>query len=126
MSVPPSMRCAFPQRAPLWVNYRPRCDGNTYPSVAHDVTPATSSRFYSNEKMPHRPSFAFQVPHSNLGDWIGSLHCRSALHACRGTEMPVGQGKLLFPCTPNSGLQDVFVLVPMTAALYGPQKASPS
>jgi len=39
--------------------------------------------------------------------------------------MPVGQGKLLFPCTPNSGLQDVFVLVPMTAALYGPQKASP-
>jgi len=40
--------------------------------------------------------------------------------------MPVGQGKLLFPCTPNSGLQDVFVLVPMTAALYGPQKASPS
>ena len=39
--------------------------------------------------------------------------------------MPVGQGKLLFPCTPNSGLQDVFVLAPMTAALHGPQKASP-
>jgi hypothetical protein len=39
--------------------------------------------------------------------------------------MPVRQGKLLFPCAPNPGLQGVFALVPMTAALYGPQKVSP-